>query len=109
MTGATAQEVPLTEQLLQVPALSRLVINDGEYSTTYIQVGVLMHKAADLIDAQAARITALRIELGQVCGAATELVEFAKTGHITGPTFADRVRVENLITNLRDVLAKEQK
>ena len=67
MTDATACEVPLTEQLRQAPVLSRLVINDGEYSTTYIPysttyipVGVLMHKAADLIDAQAAEIERLR-------------------------------------------------
>lgn len=62
MTNATAQEVPLTEQLRQVPALSRLVIDDGEYSTTYIPVGVLMHKAADLIDTQAAEIERLRVD-----------------------------------------------
>ena len=59
MTDATAQEVPLTEQLRQAPALSRIVINDGEYSTTYLPVGVLMHKAADLIDAQTAEIDRL--------------------------------------------------
>ena len=108
MTDATAQEVPLTEQLRQAPALSRLVINDGEYWTTYIPVGVLMHRAADLIDAQAAEITALRKELGWVHDAATGLIEIAEAGHITGPTFADRVRVDNLITNLRDAL-KERK
>ena len=62
MTNATAQEVPLTEQLRQVPALSRLVIDDGEYSTTYIPVGVLVHRAADKIEEQAAEIERLRVD-----------------------------------------------
>lgn len=101
MTGATAQEVPLTEQLRQVPALSRLVINDGEYSTTYIPVGVLMHKAADLIDAQAAEITKLR-------AVASELVGFAESGRVTGTTIADRVRADALIGKLRDAMKEPQ-
>ena len=107
------REYKMTEQLRQAPVLSRLVINGGylDIRTNHKQhnaIKILMHTAADLIDAQAAEITALRKELGWVHDAATGLIEFAEAGHITGPTFADRVRVDNLITNLRDAL-KERK
>lgn len=62
MTDATGQEVSLIERLRKVPALSRLVIDDGEYSTTYIPIGMLVHRAADKIDEQAAEIERLRAE-----------------------------------------------
>lgn len=55
-----AAQTPLVELLRDIPRTERLVIDEGNYTTHHIPVGIHCHDAADLIEAQAKEINALK-------------------------------------------------
>lgn len=55
-----AAQTPLAELLRDIPITERIILDDGNYTTHHIPVGRHCHDAADLIEAQAREIGALK-------------------------------------------------